>query len=382
METEKLYYHDAFLTECEAEVVSCEPGKGRYEVVLDRTVFYPEGGGQPGDTGHLSGVRVTDTHEKGGQVVHYCERAIVPGTKVTARIDWDRRFDLMQQHSGEHIFSGLVHEKYGYHNVGFHLGADTVTVDFDGELGEAGLREVELRANEILWRDDPVEIFYPTPDELAELNYRSKKALTGQVRIVRFPGADICACCGTHVRSAGQIGQIQAVSMQKFHDGVRIELVCGRRAFAFSRMSAEQNHGVSVLLSAKLPETAALVQRTLEEKGALAQRITALENEAFAKIAKDVKGTGDVFMIREPMSPDAVRRLGDAVLSSCGGRCAVFAGRDGEGYKYALGDPSGDVGALVKELNTALHGRGGGRGGFAQGSVQATAAEIDAFFGA
>ena len=147
-------------------------------------------------------------------------------------------------------------------------------------------------------------------------------------------------------------------------------------------MSAEQNHGVSVLLSAKLPETAALVQRTLEEKGALAQRITALENEAFAKIAKDVRGTGDVFMIREPMSPDAVRRLGDAVLSSCGGRCAVFAGRDGEGYKYALGDPSGDVGALVKELNSALHGRGGGRGGFAQGSVQATAAEIDAFFGA
>ena len=182
METEKLYYNDAFLTECEATVVSCEQGKGRYEVVLDRTVFYPEGGGQPGDTGYLNDVRVLDTHEKNGQVVHYCERAIEPGTKVTAKIDWDRRFDLMQQHSGEHIFSGLVHEKYGYNNVGFHLGADTVTVDFDGEIDEAGLREVELRANEILWRDDPVDIFYPTPDELAALSYRSKKELTGRAR--------------------------------------------------------------------------------------------------------------------------------------------------------------------------------------------------------
>ena len=170
METEKLYYADAFQTECTARVVSCEEGKKGYEVVLDRTVFYPEGGGQPGDTGYLNDVRVTDTHEKAGLVVHYCASALAPGSEVAAKIDWDRRFDLMQQHSGEHIFSGLVHEKYGYNNVGFHLGADTVTIDFDGEIDEAGLREIELKANEAVWRDDPVEIFYPSPDALAALS--------------------------------------------------------------------------------------------------------------------------------------------------------------------------------------------------------------------
>ncbi len=381
METEKLYYVDAFQTECTARVVSCAEGKTGYEVVLDRTVFYPEGGGQPGDTGYLNEVRVTDTHEKGGQVVHSCTAPLAPGGTVAAKIDWARRFDLMQQHSGEHIFSGLVHEKYGYHNVGFHLGADTVTIDFDGEIDEAGLREIELKANEAVWRDDPAEIFYPSPDELAGLAYRSKKALTGQVRIVRFPQSDVCACCGTHVRSTGQIGLIQAISCQKFHEGVRIELVCGRRAYDFARMNAEQNHGVSVLLSAKLNETAALVERTLGEKAALAQRVTVLENASFEKIAQEVKGRGDVFMVREPMSPDAVRRLADAVLGTCGGRCAVFAGSDAEGYKYAIGDPDGDVRELVKRVNEALRGRGGGKPGFAQGSVQATADEIDAFFG-
>lgn len=382
METEKLYESDAFLTACEARVLSCAQNKGRYEVVLDRTVFYPEGGGQPGDTGTIADVAVTDTHARDGQVVHYCAAPLAPGQTVTARIDWARRFDLMQQHSGEHIFSGLVHEKFGYDNVGFHLGAQTVTIDFNGSIDEAGLREIELRANEIIWADAPTEVFYPAPDELAALDYRSKKALTGRVRIVRFPGADVCACCGTHVRSAGQVGLIQAVSCQKFHEGVRIELVCGRRAFDFARMSAEQNHGVSVLLSARLHETAALVRRTLEEKDALARRVRALEDESFAKIAQDVRGRGDVFMIRGSMSADAVRRLGDAVLASCGGRVAVFAGADGEGYQYAVGDPSGDVRELVRQINETLHGRGGGRDGFAQGSVQATAAEIDAFFGA
>ncbi len=380
MATERLYYADAFRADCRARVVSCRPGKNGYEVVLDRTVFYPEGGGQPGDTGRLGAVRVTDTHERSGEVVHYCDAPLTPGEEIEAVIDWPRRFDLMQQHSGEHIFSGLVYQTYGYHNVGFHLGAETVTIDFDGMIDEAGLRAIELRANEAVWRDEPVEIFYPSETELAALDYRSKKTLTGAVRIVRFPGSDVCACCGTHVRTAGQIGLIQAVSCQKFHAGVRIELLCGRRAFDFAWMSAEQNHRVSVLLSAKLHQTAELVERTLAEKAALAQRVTELENESFARIAKDNANCGDTYMIRGPMRPDAVRRLADAVLATCGGRCAVFAGADGDGYKYAVGDPSGDVSALVRALNEALHGRGGGRGGFAQGSVQATAAEIDSFF--
>lgn len=381
MATEKLYYQDAFLKECSARVISCEQGKHGWEVVLDRTVFYPEGGGQPGDRGTLNEIQVRDTHEKNGEVVHYCAEPVAVGSEVTAKIDWDYRFDLMQQHSGEHIFSGLLHRKYGYHNVGFHLGADTVTVDFDGEVDDAGLREIERLANEAIWRNDPVQILYPSQEELDSLVYRSKKALTGQVRIVRFPHSDVCACCGTHVIAAGQVGMIKALSCVKFHDGVRIEIVCGRRAYDFACMSADQNHQVSMLLSARLHETAALTQRLLNEKAALGQRVTALENAAFARIAEEVKDCGDVFMIREPMSPDAVRRLADAVLGSCAGKCAVFAGDDENGYKYAIADPNGDVRDLVKRLNEALHGRGGGKPNFAQGSVQATAEQIDSFFG-
>jgi alanyl-tRNA synthetase len=381
MATEKLFYADAYQTECTAQVVSCEARKGGCAVVLDRTVFYAEGGGQPGDTGYLGAVRVTDTHERGDEVVHDCDAPLEVGSTVTAKIDWARRFDLTQQHSGEHMFSGLVHAKYGYNNVGFHLGTETVTIDFDGMIDEDGLREIELLANEAIWRNEPVEIFYPTADELAALDYRSKKELTGAVRIVRFPGCDTCACCGTHVRATGEIGLIQAISCEKFHDGVRIEMVCGRRALEYARMNAAQNRRVSNLLSAKLNQTAELVERTLSEKAALAQRVTALENASFERIAKDVAGRGDTFMIREPMAPDAVRRLADAVLGTCGGRVAVFAGDDEEGYKYAIGTPEGDVRELAKEMNAALHGRGGGKPGFVQGSVQATAAEIDAFFG-
>ncbi len=382
MATEKLYYSDAFQTRFTAQVISCEQNKNRWDVILDRTAFYPEGGGQPGDRGMLGSVKVTDTHEKNGEVVHYCDGPLTVGSEVCGEIDWERRFDLMQQHSGEHIFSGLIHQVYGYNNVGFHLGAETVTIDFDGEVDEAGLQKIERMANEAIWRNDPVEIMYPTQQELDELDYRSKKALTGQVRIVRFPGCDVCACCGTHVRSAGQVGMIKALSCVKFHEGVRIELLCGRRAYEFACMSAEQNHKVSVLLSAKLNQTAELVERTLNEKAALAQRVTALEDESFERIAREVRNRGDVFMIREPMSADAVRRLADAVLGTCRGKCAVFAGNDELGYKYAIGDPDGDVRELVKRMNEALNGRGGGKQpGFVQGSVKATAAQIDEFFG-
>ena len=233
METEKLYYQDPFMQEFTATVLACEEAKNSFKVVLDRTAFYPEGGGQPADHGALGGAAVTDVHEKDGVIFHTCDQAVEIGETVTGRIDWARRFDHMQQHSGEHIISGILCTDYHCDNVGFHLGADVVTIDYNADISWEQALDAERKANEVIWADRAVDIKYPTPAELAALDYRSKKELTGKVRIVTFPEADCCACCGTHVLRAGQVGLIKVLSCQKFREGVRIELICGRRALNY-----------------------------------------------------------------------------------------------------------------------------------------------------
>ncbi len=378
--TERLYYEDAHQRAFTARVASCAPGKHGFDVVLDRTCFYPEGGGQAGDTGLLGGVRVTDTHERDGEVVHYCESPLEIGAEVAGEIDWDARFERMQLHSGEHILSGLAHKHFGYENVGFHMGADFVTIDFNGMLDDAQLATLEREANEAVWQNVPVEVTYPSPEELKTIPYRSKKELTGQVRIVTIPGYDICACCGTHVSSTGEIGLIKIFSCVKFHDGVRLEILCGRRALAYLSEIAEQNRRVSGLLSAKPLETAAAVRRLLDAEAAQKQRAAGLEEAVFAQKAQALAGAGNVLLFEPAMNPDSLRRLTDLVMSACGGRAAVFAGSDADGYKYSVGEQDGDLRQLVKELNAQLHGRGGGKPFFAQGSVQAGRAEIEVFF--
>lgn len=379
---EKLYQQDPFLTRFTAEVVSCAADKGGWSVVLDRTAFYPEGGGQPWDTGTLNGIPVTQVQEQDGAVVHTCAARLEPGTQVEGAVDWARRFDLMQQHSGEHIVSGLIHSTYGYDNVGFHLGSDLVTIDFNGPLEEEDLRDIELRANQYIWEDRPVSVTYPTTKELAALDYRSKKAISGQVRIVSFPGADTCACCGTHVSSSGQVGLVKLLSCQKFRSGVRIELVCGKRALDHLSRVWEQNHQISNLLSAKAGETAGAVARLLEENQTLKGRLAALEDTRFAALAEQYRDAGDLLLFEEGLSPDSLRRLAAAVLETCGGRCACFSGQDGSGYRYAIGQAGGDLRELTHTLNQALSGRGGGKPNFVQGSVQAEQSAIRDFFAA
>ena len=382
MATEKLYYQDAHQAQFQATVLSCRPGKHGYDVVLDRTCFYPEGGGQPGDTGVLSGVRVTDTHEAGGEIVHYCEAPLAEGQTVEGAIDYDRRFEFMQLHTGEHILSGVIHRRFGYENVGFHMGTDFVTIDFSGMLGPDDLAAVEAEANEWIWKNIPIRITWPSPDELAAIPYRSKKELTGQVRIVTIPDVDICACCGTHVSNTGEIGFVKIFSCVKFHDGVRLEILCGRRALQYMSALVEQNRRVSGLLSAKPLQTADAAARLLEAEAALKFRAAQLEEQVFAQKAQALAGAGNVLLFEPPMTPDSVRRLTDLVMTACGGRAAVFAGSDAEGYKYAVGEADGDLRQLVKELNAELHGRGGGKPFFAQGSVAASRAGIEAFFAA
>nr|WP_325302518.1 alanine--tRNA ligase-related protein [uncultured Oscillibacter sp.] len=384
METQKLYYQDPYLREFPATVLSCESAGEAWKVVLNQTAFYPEGGGQPADHGVLKTaggeIPVTGVHEKNGAVVHTCAAPAEPGTVVTGVLDWARRFDHMQQHSGEHILSGILCRLYDCDNVGFHLGAEAVTIDYNADITWEQALEAERLANEAIWADRETEIFYPSPQELAALDYRSKKELTGQVRIVEFPEADRCACCGTHVERAGQAGLVKVLSCQKFREGIRMEILCGARALRYLSGTYDQARTVGRRLSVKPLEIQGAVERLEEELSAAKERMADLEQTAFAALAAEQAGRGDVVLFQSPMRPDSLRRLADAVGKSCGGLAAVFSG-EGARWSYALvrGD-GGDIAPLVKELNETLHGRGGGRNGFAQGSVQAGRGEIEAFF--
>ena len=249
--TIRLYDQDAELMAFTATVRACERRGEGYAVVLDRTAFFPEGGGQGADHGTLGEAHVLDTHEVQGEVVHTTDAPLAVGSVVEGHVDAARRRAMMQQHSGEHIFSGIVHRLFGYDNVGFHIGTEAVTMDFNGPMTAEDIRRVELLANEAVWADIPVEAFVPPREELAQLSYRSKKAIDGDVRIVRIAGADTCACCGTHVKSTGCIGQIKVIGWQKYKSGVRVSILCGGRALDEENALMEQVRRVSVALSAK-----------------------------------------------------------------------------------------------------------------------------------
>ena len=380
METEKLYYQDPYLTTFTATVLTCEKAENGWRVTLDRTAFYPEGGGQPADHGTLGDAAVTDVQEEDGVIFHICDKSVETGETVTGRLDWARRFDHMQQHSGEHILSGILCADYHCDNVGFHLGADTVTIDYNADLTWEQVLAAEKKANETIWADTPAEITFPAAEELSAIPYRSKKELTGAVRIVTFPGADCCACCGTHVSTAGQVGIIKVLSCQKFRSGVRLEILCGERAFRYLSAAWEQARAVGQRLSVKPVEVSAAVERLEEELAAAKARMTELEEQLFLHKARSVRGKGDVLLLEGPMRPDGARKLADAAAKESGGLAAVFAG-EGSAYVYALVHAAGaDIAPLVKQLNAALSGRGGGRDGFAQGSVQSDEAAIRDFF--
>lgn len=382
MMTDRLFYKDPYQTTCEAQVLECREMKKGYGIQLNRTVFYPEGGGQPADIGTLGDVRVVDVRETDGEIWHMTDGALEMGSTVQASIDWEHRFDLMQNHSGEHIVSGMIHERYGYDNIGFHMGPDTITVDFNGEIPEEDLKEIERAANRYVWENHEMELLLPTDEEREQMTYRSKKALSGEVRIVRWPGADICACCGIHVRCSGDIGQIILVSAQRAKGGVRIEMICGGRTLDYTNRIKEQNRQISNLLSAKWTDTAKAVEKLQEDYLAMKFRMVGMELEKIARMAAEAEGKGDQLIFDEQLSPDSVRRLASDVMETCGGMCAVFSGNEETGYRYVIGQKDGDLRTFVKEMNQALSGRGGGKPFFVQGSVQAKKAEIEAFFAA
>lgn len=381
--TEKIFYKDVYQKTFEATITDCREGKNGYEIILDRTAFYPEGGGQPGDTGYLQigdqKMEITDTHEKDGEILHFCGQPLEVGSKVTGTIDWNRRFSLMQNHSGEHIVSGLVHSKFGYDNVGFHMGKDTVTIDFNGEFTVEDMWEFEKAANERVWANEKVDITSYTEEEAKSVEYRSKKELHGMVRVVTFPNADVCACCGTHVSYTGEIGLIKLISLQKFKGGMRMEMLSGRKAMEYVEEICRQNQQISVALSAKPLETAQAVEHLKKTQMDQQFHMGALEQKLFQNMAKQYEGSGSVLIFEEGLAADSVRKLAAEIMETCEGRCVVCSGDDESGYKYAMGEKDGDLRALVKEFNSTLNGRGGGKPFFSQGSVSATRKEIEEF---
>ena len=381
MDQRKLYYADSHLKEFSAVVTGCAEVKGGWAVTLDATAFYPTGGGQNCDLGTLGGANVLDVKEQGEEIVHLCDQALEVGAAVTGCLDWQRRFDLMQQHSGEHIVSGLVHGKYGYHNVGFHMGEHLVTIDFDGPLTWEQLQEIENETNAIIWQNLPVKIWYPSPEELPNVKYRSKKALPWPVRIVEFPGADVCACCGTHVKYTGEIGLVKFVSCIKFKEGVRIEMASGKRAMELYQNIFEQNRQVSQVFSAKILETGAAAQKFNDMLTQEKYRSVGLQRKIFAAVATSFAGASGALHFEENLNPGQVRELADAIAEKAQ-TAIVCSGSDEAGYAICIISKTADTRQLGKAVNQALNGRGGGKPGAFQGSVQATREQIEAFFGA
>ena len=379
MSAERLYYGNSFLSQFTAAVTGCTETKKGFEVTLSATAFYPEGGGQPCDLGILGDTKVLDVRDRDGEVIHLCEKPLPVGANVSGSIDWPRRFDFMQQHSGEHIVSGLIHKKYGYHNVGFHLGNDVVTIDFDGPLTLEDLLQIEREVNAYIWQDVSVRCWYPSQEELPKVPYRRKKDLPWPVRIVEFPDADLCACCGTQVQRTGQIGLVKILSCVKFHQGVRVEMLAGSRAMAHLGLVYEQNRQVSQVFSAKIPETGTAAQKFSQQLAAEKFRAASLQKQLFQYIAAGYVGQKLALRFQPELTPAGVRELADA-MGQVAEIAVVFSGSDDTAYSLCILSAKTDVRPLGKDAAAALQGRGGGKSDAFQGSFRATREEIEGYF--
>ncbi len=380
MPVKKLFKENPYQTEFSATVRSCVPQGEHFAVELDTTCFYPEGGGQPADIGTLGDVKVLDVHEKGEAIIHTTDAALTVGEALVGKIDWPRRFSLMQHHTGEHIVSGIIHRLFKLDNVGFHMGSAMVTVDFNGALSAEQLAAAELEANRMVFADIPVREDYPDAQALAALDYRSKKALSGAVRIITVPGADCCACCGTHVAKTGEIGLIKLLSPQRYKGGTRVGLLCGERALADYCQKDASVADISHLLSAKPAEIADAVQRILNENDMLRTELTAARDKLFAVRLESIdRGDGFLGLFEENLTPHELRRYCLQLTEHRPGPCLLLCGDDESGYRYALGVVNGDARALSTALHQALGGKGGGNAQLTQGTLAADRACISEY---
>ena len=377
MTTEKLYYIDSHLFDFEATVLDCRKTEKGWAAILDRTAFFPEGGGQPADTGFIASIPVTDVQEQGGEILHFCGEAPPMGAHLPCRVEREQRLVRMQNHSGEHIVSGLAHELYGCENVGFHMGEDCMTIDFDRELSWQQLMEVETLANRAVRENLPVLCSFPEGEVLQTLEYRSKLDLTENVRIVEIPGIDRCACCAPHVERTGEIGLIKILDAERHRGGVRLSLCCGMLALKDYRVKQENIAAISQALSAKRQETAEAVSRLLTEQQKNKERIAALSMELARLKAEDCPATeGNLCVFDNVLDEVALRELVNLLMEKCGGIAAAFSGSDETGYRYIMGSRRVDLRRCAKEINRLIDGRGGGKPQMIQGSAAAGAEHI------
>lgn len=370
--TTKLFYEDSFTDKFTARVLSCEKGKNGYQVVLDRTAFFPEGGGQFGDTGFLNGIRVTDTREKEGKIWHVTEEPLETGSVVDGVLDFEQRFERMQQHTGEHIVSGIVHSLYGCNNVGFHLGDELTTLDFDMELSAEQVQEVETRANRAVFANIPVHVLYPSKEELTEMEYRSKIEIEGQVRIVSIPEIDMCACCAPHTRTTGEVGLIKILSCDRHRGGCRMVMVSGMRALKDYRVKQQNVTEVSVALSAKPEKIGEAVAHLKEQQMKLRTQLNQIQAVYLKDKLEEIRAEDKyVCIFEEEIDSVAVRNFINDAMERCGGICAAFIGTDETGYRYILGSKTEDMRVFSKKLNEKFGGKGGGKPEMVQGSLSA-----------
>ena len=365
--TEKLYYTDPYMREFNARVLSVTACEGGFDIVLDRSAFFPEEGGQGADTGVIGGAKVTYVYEKEGILHHIAD--IRPDTdEVSCKIDFDTRFEKMQCHTAEHILCGIIHSRFGYENVGFHLGDDLVTFDVGGVLTAEDIAQVERLANEAVFANLPVRAFFPANEELAEIQYRSKLDITEGVRLVKIGDVDICACCAPHVGSTAEIGVIKILDFMKHRGGTRIFMLAGRRALA--DYCAKQNtlKKISALLSAPQLECDRVLLAYMKESDGIRAALKQSRLKLAEEYAAAVKPTEDnaLFLFPDFSIPELIAFCNIAT-ERVGGLTVALSGADGD-YKYVISSPKEDLAPHAGEINSALNGRGGGRGGMIQGS--------------
>ena len=378
--TEKLY-DNGMLTEFDAKVISCTPIKNGFEAVLDRTAFFPEGGGQAGDVGVLGGSEVIDTYEKNGDIIHKCVHPLTVGSEVHGSVNYKIRLGRMQNHSGEHLLMGVIHNKYGYENVGFHLGSSGVTLDLNGVISAEELRECERKANELIAADLPITISYPAPEELPLLKYRSKLEMTENVRLVTIEGVDVCACCAPHLNSTGQIGIVKIVSYENYKGGLRINLLSGLAAFDLICQRMDTVSAISALLSAKPEKTAEAAEKLLAENNELKKMLYETERQKAEEIISSLENRGEksICVFTKGIRIDLMRMIANKAVKMTAGAAGVF-GETENGFNYIIASENIPLREKAKLISSALGGKGGGSDIMIQGSVTADRRTIEEFF--
>ncbi len=380
---EKIFYEDTHILRFEATVLECIPVDGLFHIVLDRTAFFPEEGGQLADIGTLNDLPVRDVSIVKDIIYHHMDIPFEVGTEVTGYVDWDRRFDFMQQHSGEHIISGLLHKHYGFNNVGFHLGLTEVTLDFDGSIGMDALRDIEAEANQIVYKNLPIHCFFPDCDELETMEYRSKIEIEGAVRIVEIPGVDVCACCAPHVESTAEIGIIKITGVQSHRGGVRINILCGERALNDYTTKQTAVNTLSALLSAK-PDLVVDAVKKLQED-ALKQKDTfnQLANQLLQFQIASLPAPQDCpnpMLFVELSNPIAIRNTVNELTGKYSGYCGIFNGNDQDGYSFIIGSSTLDCRTLAATMRELFGAKGGGTAPMIQGNVKTSKETLIALF--